>query len=175
MTRPGAIVLGLAIGLGCAGPAATAPIPMSEDELSRERAGLLTPIGVEIGFGATMRTYVDGSLVLETRLTWTDQGPVKVVLGDVTATGLPPSAASTLTIPAVAGGATQIIQDLSGARIASVILNTASDRHIRQDTDVTLFLPQLPQLQGAFGAEQISLRLRSALGLALQGSARAGH
>ena len=168
------MICGSAVEPAAAEPGPAAPAPLTDLELSRERGGLMTPIGLELGFAASMRTYVNGALVLETRLTWTKEGPVTEVLGDVTATGIGPPGATSLTLPAL-DGATRVVHDLSGGRIASLILNTASNRNIRQDADVTVFLPQLPRLESEFGRQQTGLRLGAALGAALQNSVRAGH
>jgi hypothetical protein len=136
---------------------------MDDEALAAHRGGLQTPLGVDIGFGASVRTYVDGSLALETRLTWTAEGvqsvrmfeseAAKALTGGL-ANGDPGSPVS------VAPGTT-VIHDLSEGRIASIVLNTANDRHIRQDTDVTLHLPQLPDLQQRVSLERLSQALQA--------------
>ncbi len=59
--------LGLAAALATAGPAGAqqSELPaLSEPELAAERAGFITAGGLQIGFGANVRTYVDGRLAL---------------------------------------------------------------------------------------------------------------
>ncbi|HEY2358220.1 MAG TPA: hypothetical protein VGH86_12285, partial [Phenylobacterium sp.] len=64
----------------------------------------------------------------------------------------------------------QIEHDLSDRLIASVVLNTASGRTIRQDTDVTLVIPQLASLQKQMAVARTAASLTSAAGFALRGS-----
>jgi len=156
-----------------AGPAIAQPaLRLSDQELAQQRGGIMTPLGLDIGFGATVRTYVDGQLALETRLTWTADGPVtQTTAGAASADA---AGAWTATLPGI-GGDTRILHDLADGHVANVVVNTASNRDIRQDTSVTLTLPQLPQLQRQFGAERIASSLQNALGLALQGASRPGH
>lgn len=140
--------------------------PLPDHQLGEARGGVLTPFGYEIGFGATVRTYVDGSLALETRLTWTEGGVV--VEGDP-AVGGPTQA---MFLPAALGGGTEIRHDLSADRIASVIINTANDRTLRQQTDVVLVVPQLADLQARALAGRTAEGLQQAVGLALSDAAR---
>jgi hypothetical protein len=159
----------LAILLGAAGQAAAAPPTLSDPELAAQRGGLQTPNGFEIGFAATVRTYVDGQLALETHLAWTDQGVQTArVDGAGQALASPPGTTFTATIPGSAGGTTQVSQDFSPNRIANVVLNTASGRTIRQDTDITLVVPQLADLQRQAVADRMAASLQSALGTALR-------
>ena len=155
--------------LAAASPASTANA-LSDQELAAQRGGILTPTGLDIGFAANVRTYVDGALALETRLTWTDKGPVTETTGALagaTATGLPGS--WSVALPGVSGGSTQVLQDLSTGRIASVIVNSASNRNIRQETDITLTLPHLQEIQRGFAASRSVSNLQGALSLALPG------
>jgi hypothetical protein len=169
MTRllPALLLLG-AISFGPAANAQEAhPAPMADEELARERAGFVTAGGLQIGFGASVRTYVDGQLALETRLTWTQQGAVTERIGDlaaVTAAGLPQGWG---VIPGLTGGETRLLHDLQNGRIASVVLNTASERSIRQDTNITLTIPQLAELQAQLSAERIASTIQGAVGQAL--------
>ncbi|HEY8570970.1 hypothetical protein [Phenylobacterium sp.] len=139
------------------------PAALTDRALGEQRGGLATPLGVDIGFGASVRTYVDGSLALETRLTWTADGvQADRVFESEAARSLTASQAGNPTrAPVQVAAGTSVIHDLAANRIASVILNTANDRVIRQETDVTLHLPQLPDLQQRIGSER--------LGQALQG------
>ena len=154
---------------------AHAATPLNNEGLAEQRGGIMTPTGLDIGFAASVRTYVDGELALETRLTWTDKGPVTQTTGGlagISAAG-PPNSRSAVS-PGLTGGSTQILQDLSSGRIASVIVNSASNRNIRQDTDITVTLPQLQEMQRGFAAGRIASNLQAALALALP-SGGAGH
>jgi hypothetical protein len=132
--------------------------PLPDGELAGIRAGILTPLGLEIGFAATVRTYVDDQLALETRLSWTEQG---VLTSVETAGGGGPAALPDLT-------GTEIRHMVDADRIVSVVLNTASDRNIRQATDVVLSVPQLGELQAQVAAGRLLSGLETALGLALR-------
>lgn len=144
--------------------------PLDDAELDAARGGLMTPMGFEIGFGASVRTFVDGQLALETRLTWTQQGVnTERVFEAPLAPGVNIGWGEGL--PSLNGGDTRIIHDLTQDRIASLVINTASDRNIRQDTDITLRLPQLPQLQQQMAIDRVSAALQSALGFALSENA----
>lgn len=150
-----------------ASTAAAESVALSDTELDGIRGGIRTPLGLDIGFGANMRTYVDGQLVLETQLTWTDQGPLTQNVSGGGVPGPQPGSFS-LTLPGATGGATQIQHDLSDRLIASVILNTASGRTIRQDTNVTLVLPQLADLQRQMATQRTVALLQGAVGLVLR-------
>lgn len=136
---------------------------LDDAALDEARGGLLTPSGFDVGFGASVRTYVDGSLALETRLTLTAEGPVSQrVFESAAATALTqqtPGAAASSPVT-VAPGST-VIHDLAAGRIASVLMNTASDRSFRQETDVTFHLPQLPELQQQIATQRLGQALQA--------------
>lgn len=140
-----------------AGPA------LDDAALEGARGGLMTPAGLEVGLGASVRTYVDGTLALETRLTWTGEGAVServfesAAAKDLTGSGGPRGVSAPVT---VAPGAV-VIHDLTADRIASVLLSTGSDRNIRQETDLTLHLPQLPELQQRISTERLGQALQA--------------
>lgn len=167
----------LAAALGAllwAGPAhAQVGERLDEAALESYRGGLATPLGYDIGFGASVRTYVDGTLALETRLTWTAEGLRTDRLAESAATGVDLSYGG---IPrdlgaSIAAGSTRIIHDLTENRIASLVINTANDRTIRQETDITLHLPQFAQMQEQFAAERLASALQAAVGLAVRDAA----
>lgn len=136
---------------------------LTESELAEIRGGYYTAGGLTFDFGAQVRTFVDGQLALSTSLTWTPGG----LQSASTAGGANQPLAGTQlasvlaalgygsTTPAGAGvvvgsqgsGATVVLQQLDASHIANVVLNTADGRSIRQDTTLTLSLPQLPNLQ----------------------------
>ncbi|HEY8617346.1 hypothetical protein [Phenylobacterium sp.] len=133
---------------------------LSEEALADQRGGIATAMGLEIGFGASVRTYVDGSLALETRLTWAPEGArMERVFESDAARSLPADVAS--GAPVVVAPGVSVIHDVGANRIASVVLNTGNDRSIRQDTDITLHLPQLPDLQQRIAAERVTQALQA--------------
>lgn len=144
-------------------PAAPAPEPLTEASLEASRGGLATPLGVDIGFGASVRTYVDGTLALETRLTWTAEGArTERTFESEAARALNPQGpGGDARRPTLVAPGASVIHDLTENRIASVVLNTGSDRVIRQETDVALHLPQLPDLQHRIAAERLAQSLQA--------------
>jgi hypothetical protein len=159
------ISLGFVVLAAPLGAAAQSPRqPLTASELDKQRGGILTPLGYDVGFGAVVRTTIDGHVALESQLTWTAQGvrttssaPAELPLG-----------------PALAGtgaGATRVIHDLSENRIASVVLNAADNRTIRQDTSITLTIPRLAELQQQVAADRLTAALQSAVGLAVRDQA----
>lgn len=153
------------------------PYAMSLDELESSRGGLMTPWGLEIGFGAVVRTFVDGTLTLESQLTWTPDGPVRTyVTGQPTpdlaaaaaAQGLHVAPGSEGLLIAGAGGATVVLHELGDRRVAGFVLNNADNRNIRQDTEITLNLPELQTLQQVFNTQALSARLQDSLNQALR-------
>lgn len=146
-----------------------AGMQLDDQALAGERGGILTAGGLDIGFAATVHTYVDGQLALESKLTWTATGAVVErstgpAVAGVTVQSAGPATGAPIIL---AGGATTILHDLSGSRIASLVVNTANNRAIRQDTDIVLNLPQLPQLQQQMAQDRIASELQSSLAAAL--------
>lgn len=176
--RRAAIGLALALTIGAATDAAAEPrllaraLPLVDAQLADQRGGLRTPDGLEFGFGAVVRTFVDGALALQTEVTWTDQGPVEQTRA-VGAEG--PASASTsgwqgLVLPGD-GGSTTVLHQLDGDGVRNVILNTANNRGLRQETEVTLNVPALAELQRDAVAAQMNLRLDEAVAAALADAA----
>lgn len=155
---------------------------MSLEQLDEVRGGLQLPSGAEFGFGAVMSTFVDGSLALQTRLTWTALGPVETVeVGMLTPNLAAAAAAGGITLEgglAVQGlvvggdgGITAVVHGVSGEHLTHLVINNANNRDIRQSTDVTLDIPGFTQMQQDIIAQTVDLRLQTALGLALRDAA----
>jgi hypothetical protein len=157
---------------------------LTTDELGEIRGGLQTPNGVEFGFGAVVRTYVDGSLALQTRLTWTETGPLRTLEAGMLTSDLAAKAALAgivlsgdgqlqgLLIPGD-GGVTAVTHSITGAHIAQMVVNNANNRNIRQSTEITLSLPDFAQLQKSIAFQTMDLHLGAAVGAALRDAA--GH
>ncbi len=154
--------------------------PLDNVELEREVGGFQTPSGLEIGFGAEVRTYVDGKLALQTRLTWTDMGAVQTTTaadgGDVSGAadaginigGVPGTG---LFVPGNNGG-TVVLHGLDSDHISGLVFNTADNRDIRQEVNVTLNVPNLTQFQKDVVGQKFDLRLQDTVARALEGAAR---
>ena len=149
-------------------------------ELESEVGGFQTPSGLEIGFGAEVRTYVDGKLALQTRLTWTDQGAVQTTeatggsdLGSAAGAGihLGASPGAGVFVPGDNGG-TVVLHGLDSDRISGLIFNTADNRDVRQEVNVTLNVPDLTAFQKDVAGQQLDLRLQDTVARALEGAVR---
>lgn len=153
---------------------------MSQDDMEAVRGGIMTPWGQEIGFGAVVRTYVDGELALQSQLTWTQDGPVQAHQAGAPTPNLADAAkafgltldptAQGLLSPGQSGGATVVLHNLTEGRIAGLILNTADNRDIRQSTEVSLNIPDLAAVQQTLASQAMNAQLQSALGQALRDS-----
>lgn len=156
------------------------PAPMSPADLQAMRGGYEAG-GLQLDFGAVVKTYVDGELALQSRLTWTPQGAVKTLeVGAATPDLADLAARSGLTLEGDAaegllvrgeGGATAVLHDLSSDRIANVVINNANNRTIRQATEITLNLPEFAKMSGDFASQRADLRLQDAVGVALRDAA----
>lgn len=162
-----ALSFALALGAPIAAAGQAPPLALSNQALAEQRGGLQTPSGMTFGFGATVRTYIDGQVALETKLTWTDQGAQTQNLGTSSAGAALPGS-WTDVLPGVGGGATTVTHTLAADNISSLVINTANNRTIRQQTDVTLVLPQLADLQRQAAGDRIAANLQTAVGLALR-------
>lgn len=165
------LLLALLLAVAAPGRAQTAPpAPLTEAELRAERAGIMTPLGLEVGFAASVRTYVDGRLVLESWVAWSDDGVATTTRG---ADGVEsPAGQRMVALPGAGGGTTQVLHHIGEDRIASVVLNTANDRAIRQVTDIMLVVPELQTFQQQIAAERAAATLQSAVDAALRDGSR---
>jgi hypothetical protein len=142
--------------LAAAGPALAAPpAVMSEPELAAVRAGYEVAGGLNFDFGATVSTYVDGKVALQTGFTLADFS----ALSKQTAMGA--SVAAPMQILSVPGdgGVTQLLQTASPSQLTNVVLNTANNRTIRQDIAVTLVVPGLAALQSQLALQKLGSQL----------------
>ena len=164
-------------------PATPHEIALAETDLDSERGGFLTPLGLDIGFGAVVRTTVDGVLALESRLTWDTKGGAQ----EPVVTAGQPTAPDDLLAAAAAGGiqldpdakgwngvvlpgsngATAVLQQLNSNGISNLTINTADNRVIEQTTDINLNIPGLEAFQAQAGLSRMVGDLQQALDLEL--------
>ncbi|QYF86852.1 hypothetical protein [Brevundimonas sp. PAMC22021] len=156
--------------------------PLASAELAELRGGFLVAGGIQLDFGAVVRTYVDGQLALESRLQWTDQGAVTSqslgsVPGAVDLAGAMDQALKAgLDIQALGSGqgvlladgsgATALIQNIGRDGIQNVIVNNADGRNLRQEVEINLALPQLDALQAGSIRDRLSAQMSSDLAAA---------
>jgi len=157
---------------------------LSDGELDHVRGGYVSAGGFTFDFGALLQTFVDGRLALESSLSLTSAGTTTSVIIADRSDAEPLDAASVsasgvdlagthgrgVAIEGI-GGVTTLIQDLSQNAIRNLVINTAQDRNILQNTSITITMPNLIELQQGIAAEQIGTGLRSALDLGLIGAA----
>jgi hypothetical protein len=151
---------------------------LSDDELGGQRGGFMTPLGLEIGFGAIVRTTIDGALALETKMTWTDQGAVTEITGGALTPNVAAAAAAgginldpttnwTGVVKPGDGGSTAVLTDLGQNFFSSVVINTANNREISQNTQINLDIPGFAAAQQQMIGQQLQLRLNDAMSTAL--------
>ncbi|MDP3660473.1 hypothetical protein [Phenylobacterium sp.] len=165
-------------------PAASGGLALAEADLEGERGGFMTPLGLDIGFGAVVRTTIDGAVALESRLTWDTQtgakapeilqgAPTADLAGAAAAGGIKlgdTSGWNGVVIPG-SGGATAVLQQLNGGGITNLTLNTANDRTIEQHTDITLTIPGFDALTADMMRSRVGSNMQSSLDLALTNAA----
>jgi len=132
--------------------------PLGAEELAGMRGGFLLPTGLEAEFGAIARTYSDGVLVLETHFTWTEAGVTRqqtVSSGGVTPSGELPGG----FVLQDGAGDTTFAHLVDAAGIRNILLNEASGRDIRVDTQLTVTLPDFDLTQESFTQSLLALHL----------------
>lgn len=170
-----------------AAPAPSGPQALSDEELSGLRGGFITTNGFTFGFGVVIRSYVDDRLALETRMTWTPTGPAtEQTRGDVPGmTDLASALTSLLNsgidlrnlggtsggVALVSGdGATALIHNVTSGQLQNLIVNNASNRDLRQDMELNLYLPDLATMQAASSAQARAAQLTYDLNTSIVGA-----
>jgi hypothetical protein len=144
---------------------------MQDDEMNNLRGGFAVE-GINIDFGAVVTTYVDGTPVMTTNLTWTDVGAVvDQTIGQVgqNIADLSPAQRQALGIDGLNGangvvitdasGITALVQNVTNGALQNIVINTATGREISQSTDITLTLPGFEVIQNALDAERVGIHL----------------
>jgi hypothetical protein len=171
------VALALAISGSAIGAAAQTPSPrpLPEVELNDLRGGYLSAAGIVFDFGAVVRTYIDGRMALESRLTWTEAGALTshtpgVGLSDAALAGVDLAGLDLSGLDGGQGlilsngqGATALIHQLDGGRIQNLIVNNADGRDFRQEIEIDLALPQLDMIQGAAGIDRLGAQINQDL------------
>lgn len=162
----------------CAAPAWGAELfdrpGLADRELDEVRGRFLVVDGVTFDLGAVVRTTVNGEMVLETVVTWTPDGPL---ITQSTAPGLSPAtmaelkeaaARTGLDLSSLSGGsevfllndgATAVAHRFDIAGLENILINEASGQDIRQDTSVTLHLPDGEAVTRDFMRDVATLRV----------------
>lgn len=146
-------------------------ILLSEDDLEELRGGFVVS-GMTVNFGADIRTYVDGELLLQTVLNWGPKGAETV---QTAAAGLTPVDVASLESGVLSNGNIRMkvgdtpvfllndgqtaISHETASGIQNLLLNTATGLDAVQQVDATLTLSGYEQ----FNAELMTDRLVSSL------------
>jgi len=151
--------------------ATSLPVVVSDQELSELRGGFVWS-GLDINFGADIRTYVDGNLVLQTVLNWTDDGVERL---QTAAGGLTPVSSAALQNGIYSNGGIRMkigetpVYVLNDGRTAlthetenglqNMLINTAVGLNSVQEVNATIGLSGYQQ----FNSELMFDRLNGAL------------
>lgn len=159
-----------------AAPPAAADLPalVSDEDLDKLRGGFVWS-GLNINFGADIRTYVDGDLLLHTVLNWTDNGAETV---QTSAPGLTAADADSLQNGILANGNIRMkvgdspvflindgktaIQHDTSSGIRNMLVNTANGLNSVQEVEARL---DLSGYEG-FSADLMLDRIKGALDVA---------
>lgn len=149
---------------------------MSADEMNDARGGFEVA-GMQINFGATVTTLVNGIPALTTTLTWTDVGAVvEESIGELgqNIADLSPAQQTALGIDGLANaggvviedeaGVTALVHNISEGALQNIIINNATGRDLTQEVDVTLTLPGFEFIQDALIVEHMGIQLDADLG-----------
>lgn len=144
---------------------------MSADDMNTHRGGFQIG-GLDINFGATVTTLVNGIPALVTTLTWTDVGAfVQETVGDVgqniadmtpeqlTAMGLDGLENAGGVVIQDESGVTALVHNITQGSLQNIIINNATGRDLAQQIDVTLTLPGFEAIQDSLVVEAFGIRL----------------
>ena len=155
---------------------------LSDSELADYRGGF-TWQGVDITLGAQVRTYLNGELVLQTNISWTQAGVEKTQL---VSGALTPADAAQLQAGILAGGQVSVnvagqdvflanggqtlLMHRADGSIQNILLNTASNIEARQEIDAVVDLQNFSQFQQQLFESRLGHSIGEALGQATIGS-----
>ena len=154
-------------------PVVMADLPelLSDAEMDKLRGGFVVS-GLDVNFGANIRTYVNGELMLQTVLNWGEEGAQTVQtaapgLSAVYASALQNGVFSNGNIRMKVGdtpvyllndGQTALVHETSNG-VRNMLINTANGFESVQEVDATLNLSGY----GAFSSDMMMDRMTSAL------------
>lgn len=159
-----ALLLAGAAALMAASPVAAADLgpPVDDAVLADLRGGFVVVDGLTLDFAAEIRSFVDGELALETRITLDGRSSVLTDSGGA----LSPEALAALSAGGLdlgdlkggvfvsADGQTAILHRTEDG-LANILLNTGDHRDFRQELNLTLTLPGFEGLQGQIQAMRV--------------------
>lgn len=154
---------------------------MSDAQMNDQRAGFVTPMGFEVGLGASIRTYVDGNLAVETHLTWTEEGLIREVVAGQETPDAKAAAAKLgldltgdwqgLIIEHQDGGVSAALTSITSDRVVNLLNNSASDQDLRLETEINVVIPGLENLQQQFLQDQTAQGIQDIVSSAITSAA----
>lgn len=141
--------------------------PLSAEELDELRGGFMLPSGVEAELGAVARTFSNGELILETHVSWAEDGvrSLQVYASDVL-TGAGDALDQGFSL-SDADGVTLLAHQADEGAFRNVLLNEANNRDLRIETQLTITLPGFTDVQQDFRASLLAFRLHDELNTAM--------
>jgi hypothetical protein len=144
---------------------------MTAEDMDAHRGGFEIG-GLNINFGATVTTLVNGIPALVTTLTWTDVGAfVEETVGEVgqniadmtpeqlTAMGLDGLENAGGVVIQDESGVTALVHNITEGSLQNIIINNATGRDLAQQIDVTLTLPGFEMIQDSLIVETFGIHL----------------
>ncbi|ATQ42968.1 hypothetical protein [Caulobacter mirabilis] len=136
---------------------------LSDLELDEHRGGFILIDGTALDFSAVVDSYVNGQLVLQSQVTWTQQGAVTSHSGPAAADVSPEILAALAQAgiklgPGALGdggfyvtpdGQAAFVHRFSEGQVANLLVNVGDGRDFRQDISITLGLPGFEATQAA--------------------------
>lgn len=158
------------------------PRLLTMEEMAEARGGF-TIAGLEVNLGADLRTYLDGELVMQTIVTWENDGPnsqrwVSDLLTPASASGLENgllgngSLAMNINGQEVFlanDGQTALMQQVDGG-LQNLAFNTASGIDLRQEADISLAISNYQAFSDLMAPSILMSGLGEALSLTAVGA-----
>ena len=151
---------------------------LEDAELAEQRAGFAVQ-GMQVNFGAEIRTFIDNELMVQTNISWQDGAAtmsreISSMLTSVEADQLEDGMLQTPSIKMRVGDATVLLANAGQtaimfrpeAPLQTAIINTASNVSVRQEINLTLDLAGYEQYRGAVMTERMAAQLGTLLDFA---------
>lgn len=156
---------------------------LSDAELDEHRGGFILADGVALDFSAVIDSYVDGQLVLQSQVTWTQQGAVTNHAGPIAAQATPEILAALARAGiqlgsetvgdggffVAANGQTAFVHRISDGQISNLLVNVGSGGDFHQEISISLGLPGFEGTQAAMAEALMARTLASDIQAAILG------
>ena len=148
---------------------------MTDAELDEHRGGFILADGIALDFSAIIDSYVDGRLVLQSQVTWTQQGAVTSHSGPIAAQATPEILAALaragiqLSAETVgdggfyvsADGQSAFVHRVSDGQISNLLVNFGNGGDFHQEITLSLGLPGFEASQAAMAEVLMARSLAS--------------